>query len=177
PQRRFDRSRYQAGSGPHPRQVVVRAEATPHGTNRRFTVTNRPGAALYPEAAYDDYIQRGESENRNKELKRGLAGDRLSDHRFLANYFRLYLHSAALNLLVRLRQRGALPQPGVAAEPPAASPPPRPRQANARRRRAPVGGARAARGGGWRRVVVRLSGSWPYLPYYQQVSRAIHGET
>jgi hypothetical protein len=28
-----------------------------------------------------------------------------------------------------------------------------------------------------RRVVVRLSGSWPYLHYYQQVSRAIQGET
>jgi hypothetical protein len=65
PQRLFDQFRYQAGSWPHPRQVVVKAEANLHGTNRRFTVTNRPGAALYPEAAYDDYIQRGESENRN----------------------------------------------------------------------------------------------------------------
>ena len=46
---------------------------------------------------------RGESENRNKELKAELQADRLSDHRFLANFFRLYLHAAALNLLVRLR--------------------------------------------------------------------------
>jgi hypothetical protein len=30
--------------------------------------------------------------------------DRLSDHRFVANYFRLYLHAAAMNLLVRLRR-------------------------------------------------------------------------
>jgi hypothetical protein len=29
--------------------------------------------------------------------------DRLNDHRFVANSFRLYLH-AAMNLLVRLRQ-------------------------------------------------------------------------
>ncbi|MCP4249305.1 MAG: hypothetical protein GY778_19865, partial [bacterium] len=35
--------------------------------------------------------------------KNGLAGDRLSCHRFCANYFRLQLHCAALNLLVRLR--------------------------------------------------------------------------
>ena len=65
PQRLFDQFRYQAGSWPHPRQVVVKAEANLQGTNRRFTVTNRHGAALYPEAAYDDYIQRGENENRN----------------------------------------------------------------------------------------------------------------
>ena len=42
-------------------------------------------------------------ENRNKEFKCDLAMDRLSDHRFVANYFRLYLHAAAMNLLVRLR--------------------------------------------------------------------------
>jgi hypothetical protein len=47
---------------------------------------------------------RGESENRNKELKTELHAGRLSDHRFLANFFRLYLHAAALNLLVRLRR-------------------------------------------------------------------------
>jgi hypothetical protein len=38
---------------------------------------------------------RGESENRNKEFKCDLvAMDRLSDHRFVANYFRLYPHAA-----------------------------------------------------------------------------------
>ena len=188
-QRLFDQFRYQAGSWPHPRQVVVKAEANLHGTNRRFTVTNRPGAALYPEAAYDDYIQRGESENRNKELKRGLAGDRLSDHRFLANYFRLYLHSSALNLLVRLRQRVALPPPIVTESPPVMTPAARRQRHNARRRRDPLGEGQPAT---WRlllikvaaevivrcrRVVVRLSGSWPYLDYYQQVCRAIQGET
>ncbi len=189
PQRLFDQFLYQAGSWPHPRQVVVKAEANLHGTNRRFTVTNRPGAALYPEAAYDDYIQRGESENRNKELKRGLAGDRLSDHRFCANYFRLYLHSAALNLLVRLRQRVALPPPVVAEEQSAETPAARRQRHNARRRRDPLGEGQPAT---WRlllikvaaevivrcrRVVVRLSGSWPYLGYYQQVCRAVQGET
>ena len=40
-------------------------------------------------------VQRGESENRNKELKCRLGIDRLSDHRFVANFFRLYLHVAA----------------------------------------------------------------------------------
>jgi hypothetical protein len=37
--------------------------------------------------------------------------DRLSDHRFVANYFRLYLHAAAMNLLVRLRRVIAEPSP------------------------------------------------------------------
>src|SRR5439155_9205910 len=44
--------------------------------------------------------------------------DRLSDHRFLANYFRLYLHAAAMNLLVRFRRRVALP---VSRTPPPAA--------------------------------------------------------
>ena len=37
--------------------------------------------------------------------------DRLSDYRFMANYFRLYLHAAAMNLLVRLRRFIAEPLP------------------------------------------------------------------
>ena len=52
-----------------------------------------------------------ESENRNKELKEGVIADRLSCHRFMANYFRLHMHAAALNLMVRLRR--------VVADPPA----------------------------------------------------------
>ncbi|HEU5219102.1 MAG TPA: IS1380 family transposase [Gemmatimonadales bacterium] len=190
PQRLFDQFRYQAGTWSQARQVVVKAEANGCGTNRRFIVSNRPGAALYPEAAYDEYIRRGESENRNKELKRGLAGDRLSDHRFVANYFRLYLHSAALNLLVRLRQVVAVPPP-VSVEPTtvAADPVARRRRHNERRRRDPLGEGQPAT---WRlllikvaaevvvscrRVVVRLSSSWPYRDYYEQVSRAVLGVT
>lgn len=193
--------------------MVVKAEANAQGTNRRFVVTNRRGAAVYPAATYDDYIQRGESENRHKEFKCGLAGDRLRAHRFLANYFRLYLHTAALNLLVRLRQVVALPAPVVDAAPAALLPAPvvdaapaaplvvvaeraepaptptRRAQHNARRRRDPLGEGQPAT---WRlllikvaaevvessrRVVVRLSGSWPYLEYYAHVSRAVMGVT
>ena len=95
---------YRADSWPAQRWVVVKCEANAQGTNRRAVVTNRPGAFMLPGAAYDAYADRGESENRNKELKRGLAADRLSDHRYFANLFRLYLHTAAYNLLVRMRQ-------------------------------------------------------------------------
>jgi hypothetical protein len=113
PVRLFDGFCYQAGTWPAPRWVVVKAEANAEGSNRRFVVTNRPGAVILPGATNDDYAPRGESENRNKEFKCDLGMDRLSDHRFLANYFRLYLHAAALNLLVRLRRFIAEPLPAL----------------------------------------------------------------
>jgi hypothetical protein len=50
------------------------------------------------------YAGRGEGENRNEQFKCGLAKDRLSGHRFMANCFRPYLHATAMNLLVRLRR-------------------------------------------------------------------------
>src|SRR5262249_50707636 len=93
------------------------AEAKGGGTSRRFVVSNRPGAALLPGATYDAHAARGESENRNKEFKCDLAMDRLSDHRFLANFFRLYLHAAAMNLLVRLRRLIAEPLPASMPQP------------------------------------------------------------
>jgi hypothetical protein len=86
------------------------------GTNRRFVVTNRPGAVVLPGPTYDEYAARGEGENRNKAFQCDLAMDRLSDHRFLANSFRLYLHAAAMNLLVRLRQFIAEPLPDLAPQ-------------------------------------------------------------
>jgi len=52
--------------------VIVKAECHSLGTDRRFIVTTRAGAAVLPEASYDDYALRGESENRNKELKQGV---------------------------------------------------------------------------------------------------------
>jgi hypothetical protein len=121
PQRLMDAFWYEARSWDQARWIIVKAEANAQGTNRRFIVTNRPGAFVVPEAAYDDYALRGESENRNKELKCGLQIDRTSDHRFMANFFRLYLHSVAFNLLTRFRQVTALPP---FPEPPAAEPSP-----------------------------------------------------
>ena len=100
---------YQAETWSQPRWIIAKAEANQQGENRRFVLTNRPGAQVMPEAAYNDYSQRGESENRNKEFKCDMAMDRLSDHRFMANFFRLYLYAVALNLLVGLRRLIALP--------------------------------------------------------------------
>jgi hypothetical protein len=188
PQRLFTAFWYQAASWALPRWVVVKAEAHAAGTNRRAVVTNRPGARLLPQAAYDEYANRGESENRNKEIKCGLEADRLSDHRYLANLFRLYLHAAALNLLVRLRNQVADPPP----ENPDAELPrealagyARRRFFNQRRASDPLGEGHACT---WRmrlikvaarviattrRIVVRLSGSWPHLDHYRRVSQKI----
>lgn len=92
---------YQAESWPHPRRVVVKAEALAKGPNTRFVVTSRADA---PAALYDWYVDRGEPEGWIKDLKRGCFADRLSCHRFWANQFRLLLHAAAYWLLDTLRR-------------------------------------------------------------------------
>ncbi len=192
PQRLFLALRYRAGTWAAEQPIVIKVEAHGEGTNRRAVVTNRPGWEAVPSAVYDEYTERGESENRNKELKRDLQADRLSDHRFMANFFRLYLHAAALILLVRLRQAIARPEPsaaelGLPAELPAAAidVPDRKRFFNERRRRDPLGEGFAST---WRtrvikvaaeiivrarRVIVRLSASWPHLDGFLAVSRAV----
>lgn len=116
PQRLFCAFWYRADSWQAQRWVVVKCEANHQGTNRRAVVTNRPGAFVMPHGAYDEYADRGESENRNKELKCGLVADRLSDHRYFANLFRLYLHATAYNLLVRMRHEVVDPLPDPTQE-------------------------------------------------------------
>jgi hypothetical protein len=91
---------YQAGSWAHPRRVVYKAEALAKGPNTRFVVTSRADAPL---ALYDWYVDRGQPENWVKDLKNALQADRLSDHRFWPNAFRLLLHAAAYRLLHTLR--------------------------------------------------------------------------
>jgi hypothetical protein len=50
---------YQAGTWPQPRWVVATTEANDWGTNRRFVVTNRPGAVVLAEPTDDEYAGRG----------------------------------------------------------------------------------------------------------------------
>jgi hypothetical protein len=193
PSRLFGGFWYQAGTWERARYVVAKAEAHAQGTNRRFVVTNRPGAELLPCPTYDAYVERGDSENRNKEIKCGLAMDRLSDHRFCANYFRLYLHALAMNLLVRLRRVIAAPpepaagpaEDGVPAE--AQTGADRQRRFRARRQQDPLGEGHPCT---WRllvikvaaevvvsvrRVVVRLSSRWPHLGWYRRVCARLGG--
>lgn len=93
--------RYAAGSWPHERRVLIKAEVTGQGDNPRFVVTSLQGD---PELFYDLYARRGEQENRIKELKCDLAMDRTSCHSFLANQFRVLLHAAAFVLLSYVRR-------------------------------------------------------------------------
>ena len=188
PQRLFSAFWYRADSWPAQRWVVVKCEANSQGTNRRAVVTNRPGAFVLPNAAYDEYTDRGESENRNKELKCGLQADRLSDHRYFANLFRLYLHVAAYNLLVHMRHRIVDPpqEPANQEVPDEALGGSKRRQRHNRRREYdPLGEGQPCT---WRtrlikvaacvyettrRVIVQLSSSWPYLSHYQEVSQQL----
>jgi hypothetical protein len=116
--RLFECFSYQCDSWAHPRTVVAKAECHDGGTNLRFVITNlpiepSPGDWLsdpVARAVYDDYTLRGESEHRMDELKNGLHTDRLSCHRFMANFFRLLLHTAAMNLLNAMRDDPEIPQ-------------------------------------------------------------------
>ncbi|MEN8159042.1 MAG: IS1380 family transposase [Myxococcota bacterium] len=94
-------------SWPHPRRVVykaevVRLEGREPKDNERFVVTNLPHT---PKRVYAVYTDRGDAENRLKELKNDLAMDRTSCSRFLANQFRVLLTAAAYALMQELRFR------------------------------------------------------------------------
>jgi hypothetical protein len=93
---------YAAESWSRERRIVEKAEVTSQGDNPRFVVTSRKD--LSPEKLYRFYIQRGDMENRIKEMKLQLKADRTSCHLFLANQFRLLLHAAAFVLLQGLRK-------------------------------------------------------------------------
>jgi len=111
PQRGFSSFRHRARSWPRQRRICYKAEHTAVGTNLRFVITNRPGRASEVFAFYND---RGECENRIEEFKNGFRADRLSCHRFLANAFRLLLHSFAYNLVNLFRLQ--LPPPWRSAQ-------------------------------------------------------------
>jgi hypothetical protein len=105
-QRLFISFSYQADSWSRPRRIIAKVEYTHLGANQRFVVTN---LNRNPQFVYDDiYVLRGDVENRIKELKLDLKADRLSCHRFLANQFRLLLHTVAYCLfwLMRHHLRG-----------------------------------------------------------------------
>jgi hypothetical protein len=92
---------YQAGSWDRARRVVYKAKALDQGPNTRFVVTTRTDE---PAALYEFSVDRGEMEGWIKDYKRACIADRLSDHRFWANQFRLFLHAAAYWLLDTLRR-------------------------------------------------------------------------
>jgi hypothetical protein len=106
-ERVFGETGYAARSWARHRRVIIKAEVVrlpgrDPNCNPRFVVTNLgdPPATVY---AHD--CQRGEMENRLKELHDGLALGRTSCSRFWANQFRVLLTAAAYVLLQELRHQ------------------------------------------------------------------------
>ena len=100
---RFHSARYQASTWSRSRRVVIKVEVSDQGVNTRFVVTDMEQArtqVLYRQL----YCARGQAENEIKDHKRYLKSDRTSCHRFEANQFRVFLHSAAYVLLDTLRR-------------------------------------------------------------------------
>lgn len=103
--RLFDSFDYQANSWPRARRIIYKAEITQGKDNPRFVVTNIRNRT--PEFLYEKvYCARGRSEGFIKNHKTFLHSDRTSCHRFSANQFRLFLHSAAYVLLHTIQQIG-----------------------------------------------------------------------
>jgi hypothetical protein len=98
---------YQAGSWSRPRRIIAKVEITETGqANRRFVVTNMADAA--EEVYRGFYVKRGNVPERPiGELKNGLAMDRLSSHRFLANWQKLLMHTLAYLLWALFREANA----------------------------------------------------------------------
>lgn len=95
---------YQADSWPCAQDLYAKVESTGKGMNVRFFASNF--ADEDPRELYRDfYTQRGEAaENRIKEIKNMCFSDRLSCHRFSANFFRLMLSCLAYELLRMIRE-------------------------------------------------------------------------
>lgn len=101
----FTECRYQGSHWPKPRRVILKAEVSKEGHNLRAIVTNIRGSKA--KRIYDRfYCARGQMENFIKNHKCVLHSDRTSCHRFEANQFRLFLHSAAYVLLHALQEKG-----------------------------------------------------------------------
>jgi len=100
----FKESSYQAGTWHRALRVIIMAEVSERGENLRFIVTNleheRP-SFLYETA----FCGRGQMENFIKEHKIALRSGRTSCHSFIANSFRLMLHSAAYVIMHTFREK------------------------------------------------------------------------
>jgi DDE family transposase len=156
----YDEASYAARTWPHERRViikaeVVRAEGQTPKDNPRFVITNLPQS---PQWIYQQvYCQRGEIENRIKELH-DLQIDRTSCSQFWANQFRVLLTAAAYVLMQELRLRAAHTNCARA-------------QVWMLRERLLKLGARVLVS--VRRVVVHLPASFPFLPTFRKVALAL----
>ncbi len=156
---RFEEVRdYQAGSWPHARRVIAKVEMNPHGSQRRFVVTNRsePPAEVY----HGLYTPRGQvPEQPIGEMKNGLRCDRLSACGFCANAFRLLVHALAYAVVVLFREAAAaVPEVATAS-------------VGTLRQRLWKAGAVVVTSA--RRVWLHVSETWPYRGVWLRVQAAV----
>jgi hypothetical protein len=156
---RFEEVRdYQAGSWPHARRVIAKGEINPHGSQRRYVVTNRPEPPA--EVYHGLYTPRGAvPEQPIGEMKNGLRCDRLSACGFCANAFRLLVHALAYAVVVLFREAAA----GVAEVATATV-------GTLRQRLWKVGGVVVTSA---RRVWLHVSATWPYREVWLRVQQAV----
>lgn len=96
---------YKAKSWHKEQQCYSKIESTGIGMNIRHFVSNMEGKQAR-DIYYDFYVKRGEaSENRIKEVKNMCFSDRLSNHRFWANFFRLFISSLAYEMFLLLKTK------------------------------------------------------------------------
>lgn len=160
----FGETRYAAKSWKRKRRVILKAEVVRLAgrdprDNPRFVVTNLPQS---PRRVYEIYRERGDVENRLKELHYGLGFDRTSCTAFWANAFRVCLTAAAYVLLQGLRAR-------LATTPAATF------QVPTLRERLFKLGARVQVSA--RRIVLHLPSAFPWLALWQAVALALGGRS
>jgi hypothetical protein len=156
----YSETRYAAGSWKRERRVIIKAEVVQQDDkapkdNPRFVVTNMKQT---PQWIYEGvYCQRGEIENRIKELK-ALDVDRTSCTSFWANQLRVLMTAAAYVLMQEIRMAAALTSMARA-------------QVWTMRERLLKLGARVL--ASVRRVVLHLPASFPFLDVFRQVAHAL----
>jgi hypothetical protein len=156
--REYGEFEYKAKSWSHARRVVVKVEVTQGKLNPRFVVTNLQRT---PARLYAFYCERGDRENRIKELKLDMFSGRTSCHRFLANQMRLVLHSAAYALMQALQAAAAGTPWGNA------------QAATLRSRLLKVGGRVIET---CRRIWFHLPSSFPYREAWHRIHRGLAAE-
>jgi hypothetical protein len=103
PVKRYHSFEYKAGSWGHSQRVVVKVEVNSMGTNIRYVASSI--RCIRTKALYENaYCARGAAELRIKDHKTYLLSDRMSCSSFLANQFRLFMHSAAYVLIHTLQK-------------------------------------------------------------------------
>lgn len=94
---------YKAQSWHKPQRCYSKVESTGKGLNVRHIISNLESDDAR-QIYFGFYVQRGEaSENRIKEVKNMCFSDRLSNHGFWPNFFRLFLSCLAYELLLLLK--------------------------------------------------------------------------